>query len=47
MNEKSDSVITIHVSGVLEFRDADGNVIGTTTIETDIDSETCYGLDVR
>lgn len=47
MNEQSDSVVTIHVSGVLEFRDAEGNVISTTTVETDIDSETCDGLDLQ
>ena len=46
MSEESESVATIHVSGVLEFRDADGNVIGTATIETDIDSEKDDGLDL-
>jgi hypothetical protein len=45
MNEQSDSVGMIHVAGVLEFRDADGNVIGTATIETDI-AEEHDGLDL-
>jgi hypothetical protein len=47
MNEQGEVVLDVHVSGMLEYYDEDGNVLGTVAVNTDLNLEDYDGLDLQ